>query len=276
MGAFLRTRRERLTPAEVGLPAAGRRRTAGLRREEVAVLAGIGASWLTRIEQGRAANVSDSVLDSLASALRLTETERRHLHSLRSAPPSVIHDDGEPDDALLRLVEAQDPQPAYLLDPVWNLRTWNRAEEQLFEVLADPSVIEANLLRLVLSRNELRSVMADWSSEVDRLAREFRLHLSDHPSPAGSELVRELEAAHPEFAGAWRSRDVATFESKVRTFQHPAYGRLRFDHHRFPVPDRPGWQLVIYVLDPTPGDATRWTKRAQARRPISRARTRRT
>lgn len=247
LGRFLRSRRERLTPSSVGLPAGGARRAAGLRREEVAVLAGVGVSWLTRLEQGRANGVSAEVLDGLAGALRLSGPERLHLFSLadvRPAPDPVGM--GPAAEAHRRLVAGLHPNPAYVLDPAWNLACWNRAEAALFPVL-DQGGGQPNLLRLMLETPELRSFMSDWAQEIDRLTREYRLHLSQHPSDHGEALADDLRRAHPEFATAWERHDVAVFSPQTRGFLHSELGELVFDHHRLSLPDHPGWIVVIYT-----------------------------
>lgn len=257
LGAFLRSRRERRAPAEVSLPNAGRRRTSGLRREEVAVLAGIGTSWLARIEQGRATTVSDAVLDRLAEVLGLTEPERHHLFSLahdRSAPAPV--DPAEPPSPELRaMLDALNPSPAYLLDECWDVVAWNDAEAALFPQL--PATTEPNLLRMMFGHPDLRAIQRDWHAELDRLTREFRHHLTDHPSPRADALVADLLADHPEFAERWARHDVASFQAKPRDFDHPLAGPLRFLHHRFALLDRPGWHLVLYVSDAGTGTADR-------------------
>lgn len=249
LGTFLRSRRERLAPAEVGLPVGGGRRAAGLRREEVSVLSGIGVSWLTRLEQGRANRVSAEVLEGLATALRLTAAERLHLFDLADVHPPV----GEVgpqvgDDAHRALVVGLDPNPAYVLDHAWNLVVWNRAQAELFPVI-ETTVGPANLLRLTLETPDLRTFMTDWLEEVARLASQFRLHLGRYPSEEGHALVEELRFAHPEFAAAWRAQDVAVFASKIRRFR-TAEGERAFHHHRLGLPDHPGWSVVIYT--PTP------------------------
>lgn len=264
LGAFLRSRRERLRPSDVGLPDAGRRRTPGLRREDVAVLAGIGVSWLTRLEQGRANRVSSAVLDRLADVLGLTPEERHHLDTLaadRPSPPAAIAPTVGPTPEQQAMLDALLPKPAYLLDHVWDLVAWNRAEVVLFPQLLDPVGTSPsgrpNLLRLMFGHQELRRVQRDWAAEVDRLTVEFRHHLTDHPSAEADALIAELSARHPEFAERWKRHDVASFKPKRRTFDHAAAGELTFHHHRFGLFDHPGWHLVVYIPDPSTPTADR-------------------
>ncbi|MEQ8841524.1 MAG: helix-turn-helix transcriptional regulator [Acidimicrobiales bacterium] len=253
LGDFLRTRRQRLRPEDVGLPTAKGRRTSGLRREEVAVLANIGVSWLTRLEQGRANRVSGEVLDGLATALRLSRPERAHLFGLADVrPPSPIVAGQAAEPAQRVLVDGLEPNPAYVLDHVWNLVCWNRAEAALFPVLDEAT--DPNLLRLTLETPSLRGFMTDWSDELARLTRQFRLHLGQYPSDEAIGLVDELRRDHPEFAEAWAGHDVDVFSPQTRRFAHEIEGELVFDHHRLNLPDHPGWSTVIYT--PTSGTTT--------------------
>lgn len=255
LGDFLRTRRERLDPSTVGFPDGPQRRTPGLRREEVAVLAGVGASWLTRLEQGRANRVSAEVLQGLASALRMSATERAHLFSLAGVhyrPDPAEHrsspvNDGQIEGVHRRLVDGLNPSPAYILDHHWNLAAWNQSEEQLFPLLADPTVgRRPNLLRLLLERAELRTIIDDWDLEVERLTQQFRAHVADHPSPHLDELAAEFRRDHPEFHAAWERHDVAPLVSLRRVINHPD-GRRVFEQHRLALPDHPGWLLVLFL-----------------------------
>ncbi|MEZ5374626.1 MAG: helix-turn-helix transcriptional regulator, partial [Microthrixaceae bacterium] len=253
---FLRTRRERVDPSSVGFPQGRNRRTPGLRREELAVLAGIGVSWLTRLEQGRANVVSAEVLDALASALRLNAVERAHLFTLAEVHLNPDPGSAPLDGPLRRLVDGLDPNPAYLLDHHWNLVAWNDAELELFPLLRDFGAADRpNLLRLFLERRELRSVIDDWSKEIDRLTRQFRFHLANFPDDELDQLASELRAAHPEFDASWEQHEVAPAAAHVRVVNAPA-GRLRFDQHRLTLPDRPSWQLVVFIRLPDSSSAT--------------------
>lgn len=245
LGDFLRSRRERIDPTTVGLPGGTNRRTAGLRREEVAVLAGVGVSWLTRLEQGRANNVSTEVLGGLANALRLSGTEIAHLYTLAAVRLPTEAVDVALTPALQRLVDSLNPNPAYLLDHNWNLVAWNTSEEELFPVLTTAGS-SPNLLRLFLEHPEIREFIADWPSEVERLTRQFRAHVTEFPDERLDALSAELRAEHGEFARAWDRHDVAPLAPKARVINHPS-GQRSFDQHRLALPDHPGWQLVLFV-----------------------------
>ncbi|MEM9561995.1 MAG: helix-turn-helix transcriptional regulator [Actinomycetota bacterium] len=256
LGDFLRSRRERLSAAEVGLPTTSSRRAPGLRREEVAVLAGVGVSWLTRIEQGRAGSVSGEVLGALAGALRLSPTERDHLFRLAGVhlppdPGDPAGPGGDVDVRLRRLVDGLAPNPTYLLDPGWTVVWWNEPEAELFPLLRRyeglPAAERPNLLRLFLEHPDLPATIEDWDDEVRRLVHQFRAHATAHPSTAVEELVDELAAAHPAFGAAWDERDVEPLAPHMRSIRHPAGGRRTYDQHRLPLPDHPGWLLVVFV-----------------------------
>ncbi|MBS1836238.1 MAG: helix-turn-helix domain-containing protein [Actinobacteria bacterium] len=248
LGAFLRSRRARADPTASGF-AASRRRTPGLRREELAAVAGVTVSWITKLEQGRAQSVSVDVLDSLSRALDLAPAERDHLFTLAGyradEPPRTT---AQVTPGLRALIDALEPNPAYLLDRCWNLVAWNAAEERLFPSLRSRSEPAPNLLELVFLDDELAALMADQSVEQRRLASQFRAHCADwSDDPAIEQVVVSLRARSSTFAEMWDERDVATFTSTRRVFDHPELGRLELDHHRLAVLEQPGMQLVVYT-----------------------------
>lgn len=248
LGAFLRSRRTRLDPEAFGFPA-GRRRSPGLRREELASLAGVTVSWLAKLEQGRAHAVSAEVLDAIGRALGLDGTERRHLFGLAgfhaadadTAPVAVTP-------ALRALVDQQQPSPAYLLDRAWNMVAWNDAEAALFPSLQDHRGPPPHLLDLVFHDPDLARLMADHDAELVRLVAQFRLHRAEWPNdPAIEAVVERLTSTSPRFAELWSGGDVASFTTTRRRFDHPVAGALELDHHRLAVLDQPGMQLVVYT-----------------------------
>lgn len=209
------------------------------------MLAGIGVSWLTRIEQGGADNVSADVLSSLADVLRLDPAERRHLFALAGQSPSaaLVSVDGASAEHL-RLVESLAPLPAYLLDPVWNLVAWN-------DPLADlvPSVAttpEPNLVEMYLRDDSVRELIVDWDAEVRHLIAQFRLHLASFPSAEADLLVDEL---HTEaiFFEEWDRLEVEAFVPTRREFDHPTRGRIALDQHRLALTDAPGWHVTVFA-----------------------------
>lgn len=253
LGEFLRTRRARLDPADMGFPG-DRRRSPGLRREELAAIAGVTISWLAKLEQGHARAVSVEVLASLARALRLDEAERLHLFALAGFRSDDAPRNGAfLTDALRVLLDELEPNPAYLLDRCWNMVAWNASEAALFPSLGTYSDTTPNLLELVFSDEDLRRLMADHDQELVRLVSQFRLHCTDWPDdPQIDDVVRRLRSASARFTALWDAQDVAPFVTTRRLFDHPTAGRLELDHHRLAVLDQPGMQLVVYTPSPGP------------------------
>jgi transcriptional regulator with XRE-family HTH domain len=252
LGAFLRSRRARIDAVAAGFPS-DRRRSPGLRREELASLAGVTVSWLAKLEQGQANAVSADVLAALARALELDEAERSHLFALagyRVDAAAGAAADAVVTPALRRLLADLEPDAAYLLDRSWNLVAWNAAEARLFTGLArfEGADEPPNLLELVFLDEPLRNLMADHDEEQRRLVSQFRLHCTDWPRDAAiAAVVERLRAASPRFASLWDAKDVAPFATTRRVFDHPTEGRIELDHHRLAVLDQPGLQLVVYT-----------------------------
>lgn len=247
LGAFLRARRARLDPSELGFPSE-RRRAPGLRREELSSVAGVTVSWLAKLEQGRAHAVSADVLGALARALRLGEAERHHLFALAGFRDEVSRPEATVTDSLRQLVDDLEPNPAYLLDRCWDIVAWNDAEAALFPSLRTFTDASPNLLELVFCDEDLRRLMADHDDELVRLVSQFRNHCTDWPGdPAIDRVVRRLRTSSPRFAELWDAQDVAPFATTRRVFTHPTAGRLGLHHHRLAVLDQPGMQLVVYT-----------------------------
>ncbi|MFI5773962.1 helix-turn-helix transcriptional regulator [Streptomyces sp. NPDC051658] len=245
LAEFLRTRRERVRPADAGIPAGPRRRTPGLRREEVAVLSGVSVTWYTWLEQARDITVSRQVLHSLAGVLRLSPAETRHLFDLagQALPRTTGADhDGR---VLQRLVDALDPNPAYLLAPNWDLLARNRSETGLIGDPADGHVPERNLLRLVFTHPRIRTLLADWPGQARALLEQYRAGADRHTGdPAFERLTADLCRRSDEFRMWWDTHDVAEFRPARRTFDHPRLGRLTFDYVKLAAVDAPGVTLV--------------------------------
>jgi transcriptional regulator with XRE-family HTH domain len=228
LGAFLRSHRERLTPAALGLESGPRRRTPGLRREELAQLAGVSTTWYTWIEQGRDVGVSPAALMRLARVMRLTPVERGYLFELSGkrdpeGPPAL--ETTAP--AELVAVIGAIATPAYALDRAWSALMWNAPAERLFTGWLDGG--ERNLLRFVFLNPAARQLIDNWPSRAQRLVAEFRADYSHHLAAADTRrLVAELQTASPEFERAWRAHDVLEREGGERAFTHPRDGALRY------------------------------------------------
>ena len=248
LGDFLRSRREKLTLEELGLPEKGRRRrTPGLRREEVAELAGIGVDWYVRLEQGRTVCPSSTTLDALAKALLLTKVERAHLNTLTQPSPRQVFVRETVPPAVRRLVEGLN-HPAYVTGRRWDLLCWNKIAGQLFmfDQLPDDG---RNILLYVLTLPGARRLFgAGWSSIARRMVAQFRithdLYASD---PAFLDLLERLRSGCPELAGWWETHDIRPIASGRKTLHHPKKGVLEFEHATFQANDDPALKLAIYT-----------------------------
>lgn len=257
LGDFLRARRGRLTPESVGLPHRRLRRTPGLRREEVAELAGIGVDWYIRLEQGRPVTPSVSTVDALARALRLTEPEHRHLRALAAGSG---HRPFEPEKAppvLLRLLKSL-TQPAYVTGRRRDLVAWNEAADDIFGfdgLVGD----DRNILVSMLTNSRSRDLFGPgWADEAQRMVAQFRLtHDLWADDPAFVALLRRLRDGCPEFDAWWERHDLRHPVSGRKTLHHPTKGVIAFDHASFQVNDDTSLKLVIYTPAPPDGASTK-------------------
>ncbi|GLZ81233.1 transcriptional regulator [Actinorhabdospora filicis] len=253
LAEFLRTRRARLHPDDVGLPPGSRRRTPGLRREEVAVLAGVGVSWYTWLEQGRDIGASPQVLDAIARALRLNPAERRHLHVLTGLPAPTAEPVDRPVEASLqRFIDGWLPRPAYVIDRHWNFLALNRAAEVVF----GHGVDSRNCLYSFFTDVRQRVLVPEWSANARQLVGLFRAEAALFPGdPRFAEMADDLSAVSEEFAALWATHDVAAPEPGLKAVHHPAVGDLLFETVTLDVPSRPGDRLMLY--NPVPEHAER-------------------
>ncbi|WP_431042634.1 helix-turn-helix domain-containing protein [Streptomyces sp. P1-3] len=255
LGAFLRSRRERLAPGRLGLPESPRRRTPGLRRAEVAELAGISASWYAWLEQGRV-RTSEQVLRAVARALRLDAVETAHVLSfMEDATAAEEPSPGWVSRNLLSLVEALSPNPAAVLDPHWDLLAWNAGYAAL---LTDPARLppkRRNLLWLVFRWPPSRTLLAEWEPDARALLGQFRATAAHHPDdPRYAEIIREI-MDDPDAARWYDRRETAAFRPSVRRFRHPAAGELRLRYVKLAAVDQPGHHLLAYVPDDRAAEA---------------------
>ncbi|WP_433238449.1 helix-turn-helix transcriptional regulator [Streptosporangium sp. CA-135522] len=251
---FLTSRRARVRPAEVGLPDGGaRRRTPGLRREEVAVLAGVSPSWYQWLEQGRDITVSSQVLDAVSRVLRLDETERRHLYTLAGLnPPLPDPSAGQAGCAQLqRLIDAWMPYPAHMLDPCWNHLAWNESARLVLGV----GDADRNCLMEFFRSDTFRGRTRSWAQVAPAVVATFRAAVAQHPANEDvREVVAEISAASPEFAELWARHDVRAAGVLTTEVRHPEVGALDFETTQLRVPSRP--DLTIVLHHPRPGTDT--------------------
>lgn len=248
-GEFLRSRRGRLTPSDVGLPQGFRRRTPGLRREEVASLAGVGTTWYTWLEQGREIRPSFEVLTALADVLQLDAAERQHLLSLYDRPPSDrrAFDEEQVDEPLQRMVDGLAGQPALVLGWRWDILTWNKATELLLGPFAMRSDNRPKVLDLLFSE-PARHLFVNWEAVARGAIATFRADCTPYVGDADFEtLIARLSRLSPEFSGWWSQRDVAHRLAGRKRLTHPSAGPMCFDFSMLAIGGRPGMKLCIFT-----------------------------
>jgi len=249
-GDFLRSRRGRLAPSEVGLPQGFRRRTPGLRREEVAMLAGVGTTWYTWLEQGREIQPSNEVLAALAEVLRLDRAERHHLFSLYDRPTLERRLAGEEHvgEPLRRMVDGLAEQPAFVLGWRWDILIWNRAADLLLGPYARPDGSRPNTLARLFSDPAHRRLFVDWENVARGALATFRADCAPYVGdPDFDGLVARLTRVSPEFAAWWPQHDVAHRLAGEKRLNHPTVGRMHFAFSTLDVGDRPGMKLFVFT-----------------------------
>ena len=252
LAAFLRARRERINPEDVGFPAGTRRRTAGLRREEVAQLAGVGVTWYTWLEQGRPINASVQVLEAIARTLRLDATERAHLFRLAdvagtAGPADCV--EGPLPSEVQRILDSM-PYPASVVSERFDLLAWNKIYAALFPRLVAQPAGDRNTLLSCLTGPSCCGPIPEQdkfsATLIAQLRNAYGKHVGD---PAWTHFIRRLEALSPRFAEIWATHDVAPAASHTKRFRHPTLGEITTKSTGFAVNAVPGTRMVIYTPD---------------------------
>jgi transcriptional regulator with XRE-family HTH domain len=248
LGTYLRDRRTRLDPAALGFPNE-RRRTPGLRREEVAQRANISPTWYTWLEQGRGGAPSADVLNRIAAGLMLTEPEREHLFMLGlGRPPEVRYKsvDGVTP-RLQRVLDALAVSPAIIKTATWDVVAWNRAAATLLTDYAALPREQRNILRLMFGSSRVRAAQEDWRSVARFVVGAFRADVTRAGADAEvSRLVEELSRLSPEFEALWRDNDVVAHGEGLKRIHHPEAGLLELEFSAFAVDGRPELGMVVY------------------------------
>ena len=248
---FLKNRRARIAPATVGFPSGQRRRTPGLRREEVADLAGVGLTWYTWLEQGRDIRVSPQVLSAISRALQLEPAERTHLFRLAGHPapsPEPVADSLSP--RLRRVLDSWDPYPAHVAGRRRDILAWNRASDLLYGWSRLPEH-RRNTLWWAFMVPETRQVLVDWEHEVALAVAGFRADAGgDLVDPDYQELIFELLEGSADFAAIWARQDVRGRQEGRKQLLHPELGHLQVEFTIFHVAEQPSLRLYLY----TPAD----------------------
>ncbi|MGE2835244.1 helix-turn-helix transcriptional regulator [Mycobacterium sp. SMC-4] len=249
LGEYLKSRRAALRPADVGLTSVGVRRVPGLRREEVAMLAGVSVDYYGRLEQGRERSPSVQVLDALAATLRLDDDGRSHLFRLAGLAPraqgGAVPDRVDP--ALLRLMEAWPDNPALVYNRAYDILAVNPLAEALFGDLG----ATGNMMRLIFTDPRAREFYADWPAVARNAVAGFRMGHSAAPDdPRIRAVLSELLDSGDDFRSLWEQQDARRKSLSSKTFCHPAVGTLTLSMQTFDVRSTPGQELVVYDAEP--------------------------
>ncbi|AUY51852.1 helix-turn-helix transcriptional regulator [Streptomyces sp. CB01881] len=249
LAAFLRSRRERIAPEQVGLPMTGRRRTPGLRREEVAQLAAVGVTWYTWLEQGRDIQVSAQVLDAVARALLLDPAERGHLFVLAGTEdPAPVRECLTVTPAIRLVLEQMSPMPAAVVNTRYDVLAHNPSYAHLVGNLDELPFEDRNLMWMAFTPSRFREVLVDHENERDGMVARFRSGMADHSAePAWKALLARLRKASPDFEAAWQRHDVMLPGNGLKRFMVPGVGLLHCDYTNFWLGPRPSARLIAYT-----------------------------
>ncbi len=248
LGAYLKDRRSRLDPAAFGFSTT-RRRTPGLRREEVAHLSNISATWYTWLEQGRGGAPSADVLNRIATGLMLTEPERQHLFILgRGHPPDIKYQSTDSvTPRLQRLLDAWEICPAIIRTPTWDVVAWNRAASVVLTDYGTLPPQQRNILRLIFCNPRVRGAQDDWESIARFVVGAFRADvIRAGAASEAAQLVDELSRASPEFAALWAANDVRVHGEGTKRLHHASAGLIELEYSGFSVDGRPDLAMVVY------------------------------
>jgi transcriptional regulator with XRE-family HTH domain len=248
LGAFLRSRRERLRPEQAGLPPSRRRRTPGLRREEVAQLAGVGVTWYTWLEQGRDIHPSAQVLDAVARTLQLDAHEHTHLFTLAGVATTTIAEQCLGLCSTVQpLIDKLEPFPAIALNARLDLLAYNGVYASFFDDLESIPIEDRNILWLAFTHPQWRAAIVDWDEVARRMVAEYRAAMAEHlDDPAWKTLVARLDRASSEFAALWERHDVQGIESRTKRARHPQVGLLRLIYTNLWLAQGLGTRLVAF------------------------------
>lgn len=250
LGHYLRKLRTSVSPLDVGLSNGHRRRTEGLRREEVAQLANIGPSWYTRLEQGRNIRPSVSVLESLAAALRLTPDERRHLFFLagESLPPCLPAEEERVDAVIQRMLDELLPNPAYILGRKWDFLAWNKAADAVFSITQPLPPHPYNLIWRHFTDPDWKTGSEDWEAVSLKIVTEFRASRARYLEDASfGILIDDLKKESPDFTRLWSRHEAPSALDGYKKLLHPDLGALEFEHITLQFPNDPDRRMMIYM-----------------------------
>lgn len=257
LGDFLKTRRAKISPTDVGLPEGTRRRTTGLRREEVSFLSGVGLTWYTWLEQGRSITISPQVLESLARTLMLDNEETIHLYNLaKLTPPArIVAYDNTVNPMLKHVLNNIEFSPATILDHRYNVIAWNKASEKLICDYNKIDTSKRNILRIMFTNEEYKKTIINWESTAQSMLARFRIAYGKFvEDPWIDDLVEKLKKESVEFNSWWTMHNVEMEEEIIKNINHPILGELSFEYTSYMVlSDR---NLKLTILTALPGSNT--------------------
>lgn len=248
LGNFLKTRRAKISPLEVGISNEGRRRTLGLRREEVASLAGIGLTWYTWLEQGRSINVSSEILESLTRVLMLNKQERIHLYTLAKQVPQVdmylYQETANP--MLQHVLDNLILSPSFIMDSRWNIILWNRAANIVFGDFNNVNVNERNMVYMMFNNIDYKQLFIDWKSHAQGMLARFRSTTAEYvDSPWFTKFIEDMKEKSDEFNLWWSKHDVQRKSEFHKKINHPIAGTMVFEFCSFDVSDDSSLKLIV-------------------------------
>jgi transcriptional regulator with XRE-family HTH domain len=246
LGNFLAARRRQLTPEDVGLPITARRRTPGLRREEVALLASISPTWYTKLEQGKPIGVSSQVIHGIARALQLNDAQERHLLTLAGLPaPELSAPSHDVAPELRNIIDQLNPFPSFVINSHWDLLGWNRAAGQVYQFDRLPPA-DRNILVFLFTNSAHRQRLVGWEQEAQAAVARFRTSTVYFMGEVWlSDMVNRLLAQSPEFARLWQTYDIQDEHSNPKVLQDARYGRLSLQQTTLTSPHLTGLQCVV-------------------------------
>ena len=249
LAAFLRTRRARVSPEDVGMPPGLRRRTPGLRREEVAQLSGVGVTWYTWLEQGRPINASEQVLGAIARTLRLDSAEQTHLYHLAGVRTAPLQSHSCPIPSEIQtILDALNPLPAAVCNARFDILRWNASYEVLFSGATMHPAGRRNSLWCTVTVPECCNAFVNRAEELPRMIAVLRSGYGQHVGePYWEDFIRDLREASPDFAQLWDQRNVAAHVTRVKIFRHSAVGEVRMAATNLHAPGMPEARVVIYT-----------------------------
>jgi transcriptional regulator with XRE-family HTH domain len=258
LASFLRSRRERISPEQVGLPVTGRRRTPGLRREEVAQLAGVGVTWYTWLEQGRDIHASEQVLNAIAATLKLDPYERIHLYTLAGQPePPIERDCKAVNETILLMLRQLEPIPASVTNARFDILARNRTYDRMVGGLDRLPFEDRNSMVQAFTSPSWRARIVDWDDNAPRIVAQFRAAMAQHVAESSWKcLVRRLRQESPDFERLWQQHEVRAPENFRKRYLSPEVGLLCFDYTQLWFGQRSEIKLTTY----SPANEETWEK----------------